>query len=584
VAFSGAYTFLAVPSHPCRARKVNAMDIRPPELPPLEWLSKHFNAEDLQLLCGDLHINYEDLAGATKAARIRSLLDYCLRHGREKDLVDACLKERPNVPPWNPPAPAPAPAPSPAAPDFLAFANRKNELEIPRRYAEPRHLIYAPAGYGKTRLLSELKSRFVERKWLTACVSLQQNPTLAAIAGEIARQYGIHPVLNTDKADELGRRLGVAIRDECAPRFRAAREDERAQGVALLIDIDQSPVGKLKTTDLVVNGLARGMETALGAIPEMKALHNSFRLVLAGRCVAQRYKAQFSRVHALAPLDYDAVRQTIDESPLRDRRNLDRLTAHVMFHTGGHPGCISHFLNLYNSLGMLPDPFVRQHALALWDQAVRPAIDDVCAGIDPKWLPLLEELSIFRRFDTVVLRDLIKRLRLPYRNEDNLAQELTGTHIVHWDAPDQRYLEDGITRRLLVLKQARAAPPGDLARRCEYAQSVCAARLSKPATQGPHLWAIEFMFQFLQRHIGGIATPEQRARIADRLFSQAAPEAIRRLLAVKARDGREEYRSLRARLEEDWEFRLTVNYFLRERRYNEAPYRMLLRVIEQAFS
>jgi hypothetical protein len=562
------------------------MNAQSPLLPYLEWMSKHFDTEDLQQLCHDLGIPYDDLSGATKPARIRSLLGYCQRRGRERDLADACLKARPDVPPWAgapalvPPAAIPSP---PGTPEFLAFANRRNELEIPGRYAEPRHLIYAPSGYGKSRLLSELKRRFEERRWLAACVSLQQHPTLPDVAREIARQVGVHPVLNADKPDELGRRLGVAIRNECGGRFSAGREDERAQGVALLIDIDQSPVGKLKMADQVVNGLARGMENALGAIPQMKALHNSFRVILAGRCAAQRYRNQFQRVHALAPLDYDAVRQTIDESPLGDRRSLDQLTAHVMFHTGGHPGCISHFLSLYNSLGLLPDAFVRQQGRALWDQAVRPAIDDVCAGIDARYLPRLEELSIFRRFDTGVLRDLIRRRKLPYLNEDNLAQELIGTHLVRWDAPDQRYLEDGITRRLLVLKQAHTAP-GDLARRCEDAQSVCAARLSKPATQQPHMWAIEFMFQFLQRHIGGIDTLEQRARIADRFFSQTAPEAFRRLLAVKARDAHGEYRSLRARLDTDWEFRLTVNYFLRERRYSEAPYRRLFQVIERAFS
>ena len=46
----------------------------------------------------------------------------------------------------------------------------------------------------------------------------------------------------------------------------------------------------------------------------------------------------------------------------------------------------------------------------------------------------------------------------------------------------------------------------------------------------------------------------------------------------------EEQYALNQVLEEDWEFRFTVNYYLRQDQYNEEPYDRLLQEVDRFFA
>ncbi len=48
----------------------------------------HFNIGELQNLCFDLSIKYENLPGNTLDDKSRELVDYCVRHGRIENLID----------------------------------------------------------------------------------------------------------------------------------------------------------------------------------------------------------------------------------------------------------------------------------------------------------------------------------------------------------------------------------------------------------------------------------------------------------------------------------------------------------------
>jgi hypothetical protein len=60
-------------------------------------VAQAFNGEELESLCADLAINYEDVAGETHETRVRELLAYCERRGMTAQLVARLRELRPHV-------------------------------------------------------------------------------------------------------------------------------------------------------------------------------------------------------------------------------------------------------------------------------------------------------------------------------------------------------------------------------------------------------------------------------------------------------------------------------------------------------
>ena len=73
-------------------------------------MDQHFNLDEIQLLCFDLDIDYEHLAGKTKPKIIHELILMVSRTDRLPDLLELLAEERPTVPwPELPPDFDPAP-------------------------------------------------------------------------------------------------------------------------------------------------------------------------------------------------------------------------------------------------------------------------------------------------------------------------------------------------------------------------------------------------------------------------------------------------------------------------------------------
>ena len=66
----------------------------------LNILKEHFNLTELRDLCLALEIDYENLAGSSKADKARELMLYCDRHGLGNKLLQASSHLRPNAP-WH---------------------------------------------------------------------------------------------------------------------------------------------------------------------------------------------------------------------------------------------------------------------------------------------------------------------------------------------------------------------------------------------------------------------------------------------------------------------------------------------------
>lgn len=62
-----------------------------------ENLKAFFDETDIKELCFDLNIDYEDLSGETKRAKIMALITYTRNQGRLQDLWDYSRRLRPNL-------------------------------------------------------------------------------------------------------------------------------------------------------------------------------------------------------------------------------------------------------------------------------------------------------------------------------------------------------------------------------------------------------------------------------------------------------------------------------------------------------
>jgi hypothetical protein len=60
----------------------------------------YFDETDIQILCFDLGIDYDNLPGDSKPVRIVQLIEYLARSGKIPELIDQCSQYRPNVP-WD---------------------------------------------------------------------------------------------------------------------------------------------------------------------------------------------------------------------------------------------------------------------------------------------------------------------------------------------------------------------------------------------------------------------------------------------------------------------------------------------------
>ena len=60
-----------------------------------DQINDWFNEDELRLLCFDLIVDYENLAGTTKRSKVQSLVQLCLQQNRVNELLDVCRVYRP---------------------------------------------------------------------------------------------------------------------------------------------------------------------------------------------------------------------------------------------------------------------------------------------------------------------------------------------------------------------------------------------------------------------------------------------------------------------------------------------------------
>jgi hypothetical protein len=450
----------------------------------------------------------------------------------------------------------------------VPFQNREDEMrDILSSFAPAYFLLDAPAGYGKSVLLERLTQRFEENDWVAAYICLDEHGDVHQLVSGLAYQLGVECAIDGLDISGCGRQLAAALK-------RDKLDEITRKGLVLLVDLDRKPARDI--LDHFVDQFIPAVQKSLRQLEFFLTRHNRFRVILAGRHLAKHATSGDIplRILQLTPFDYKVVLETMRTLFPRDTRaSVTQLAAHLMHVTGGHPGCIAHCLRSYEAYGETPDEFLGGHAEELWMDVIGPVVQHVRDNISQDLWYVFDRLSVYRYLDYGLLDALVKDEGEDFGNSIELADKLTSTFLLSWHG---RLLQDDITRRLLAIRlreEEERFPEW-----CRQAQQICANHIQRPTTQSPEMWAIEFLYQVLQEHAPEIHDAEQRASLGERFFDKVS-QALTWLL-----DGRQkeiELRALKEALENDWEFRFTVDYFLRADGYSDAPSSRLYTQIEE---
>lgn len=470
--------------------------------------------------------------------------------------------------------------------DFLSlppvpFVNRVDEIDAITATASAGgqyFLVDAPAGYGKTYLLNQLDERFKAKgKWDHAFVSVKKDCGLETLTYKLAEKLEIK--LNSDPDLGWGYRF-------CGALKKRYQSSQAPAGLVLLIDLDGEP-----SISLLRQLLDEFIPQIWESLAELDAFSSAkpqslFRVIVSGRNVvvtkdiktAHNYLPLIN--HSLTPFTYDVICQSArNYLPGFEKRRMDQLAAHVLFLTGGHPGCMARVLQFFRLKQAPIDRFIADFGEIVWEQIVHDTSEKVWKGLPRKeknFQEAINRLSIFRYVNNYILRHVMDYCPVPgLRDEIDLRDMLTTSYLYTGDG---RFLQDDINRRLVTIRLRHMAPKA-FKKYCKDARKVCLDQLREPNVQLPEKWVIEFLNQTIQQHAGdGLEQPSVRTKITGQFYREVSSVLrIRRECKKLLADWREEIDALLVEMEKDtqWEFRFSVNYFLRENQYDDEPYQKL---------
>ena len=454
-------------------------------------------------------------------------------------------------------------------PDFV-FVNRQEEVDnILSSLHPPYCIIDAPAGYGKTELMRELRRRFTERGWVASLVSLE---TATSSHVEVVRALarGLSLRAQIDSAQPWIS-LIAALRTE--------RLEEILQvGIVLLIDF-KNPNETL-VRELINEHIPR-MHNSLRTLSSFDGGNRPFRVIVAGRHlapIATTCQALKLGSYCLTPFSYHTVCSSTALHLKGTKQSVVRsVAAHLMHYTGGHPGCVAQVLSLYSRTGYLPDEFFTIYHDLIWDHIVKPEVEEVCSSLSEQLRQQLLALSTYRYLDPALLRKLAQKGILTSADPLDTADELTKAFLLDWE---EHLLSDGVTRRLLDI-YLRYQGTNDYLNLTKQAQLLYEEYLKEPYVQSPWRWAIEVLYQRLRQGVFCIQEPCNRLEMRRKFFKEDVPQVLS-MLADRT-GGADMIATLGRVLQKDWEFRFSLNYILREETsdtYTDDPALELDRFLE----
>ncbi len=284
---------------------------------------------------------------------------------------------------------------------FIPFTNREPELKkVVDKPNAQYHVFDAPVGYGKTALLDKLKKEFDNLGWFCVYISSKDQRTISQVISHLVDVLGIDSPTCKDDTHQSGIEIGKAV----------AERRTQEPGLALLFDIDRTLEDPFKPVlKALIENLIPGIWDGLIQNSDFfEITSQSYRVVIAGRYLAKIVIKLdlFYQIIRLPPFDYhiaqDMCTRYVEKVLVKDKTERDEFAAHLLFHSGGHPGCIAHTLRILEQPGVSPANLFTSHRKQI-EEIVCNEANSVRQCIDRDWRRIFDVLCIYRRFDQLLL-------------------------------------------------------------------------------------------------------------------------------------------------------------------------------------
>ncbi|NWJ96490.1 MAG: hypothetical protein HXX20_11970 [Chloroflexi bacterium] len=453
--------------------------------------------------------------------------------------------------------------------DVLEFVNQTKALDT--IYDNPQILnfiIDAPLGYGKTRLLEQVKIHFEQEGWAIYLVECDKFGPDILIS--LAHSFGILDSTNIESLEELS----VRVTD------RLQQQLNNTGTILLIIDslhilLDDFQVSSIK----VFLSSIRSNSKKYGG--------SKLKIILSGRYLSQyeffSVPNDIPTLISLEPFNLKVIKQAIKHRYIkmdlpREDFFYSLLARHLYIYSGGHPKLVSDIFaygeTSFNNIESINGWFCKSSNLNHIRSRIEPNFRKIKRELDPKIWSALETLCIFRKFDISLLRHLQKENQLngqvtPFK----LADKLTQTRLVDLNG---RMYSDGILRPVILISLYIDDPNrlGDL---CEIAEKYFKQKFLKERHEES---LIELVYTRLIKHRRQALAEDDKERegvynnitkACEETSGDLIEELIRNKLSSKiSKDIQiEKLISLISLLEKDEELEFLFNYTLRdEKRLN----------------
>jgi len=478
-------------------------------------------------------------------------------------------------------------------PEFK-FINREQEIsELTDEISlSPRHAIHAPAGFGKSWLLTRLRHVYLNKGWVVCNCSVGGDTTLTGLAQTLINSINPGKKLEfpNDDIEDIAEEFSGALKQMWESR-------QPGRGIVLLIDTDTVP-REIKIFDLLLKEWLPAVIKNFQGLVFFGSEMSRFRIILAGRFFDNEIVNTLQSLdgsYSIYPLSAfsDIVLARSVNNYLSDINSVWRteLWSTLFYHSGGHPGIFNRILQFYQEQNKpLPRRFFEKNEDTI-QQMVNEEIKIILEDIPDRVKELLIALSPFRYLSYDVLEEIItSRYKIPSQFTDfnDIVDKLTQTYLVSWDDQIGHLLRDTISRRIMAiyLRSVADVDPNYIDR-CYIAKEIYRHRLIDlsdvvPATR----WAVEYLFQALQIATKQIGTIQGRRELRRAFWGEtddsAQPPSPNTFLyncltdLIENRDMRIQIEALQRIMHADWEFKFNVNYYLRDDIYNQIWFGVLL--------
>ncbi|MEH2196568.1 MAG: hypothetical protein V7K98_28545 [Nostoc sp.] len=471
--------------------------------------------------------------------------------------------------------------------DKIPFSNRDAPIsEITGINSPPYHLVTAPEGYGKTEFLKQIQKHFQELEWCCTYASISSYESIEDLEKRLVNSLRLTfpQYCKLSRAEHL---------DLLLHEIWTQWQSQEKKGIVLLIDLDGIAPQKQRL-DEIFNDFKEFVERIQKSLKDLKFFkdnYSRFRVVIAARCLIDIPLERIFPKLTLSPFNWEVIQDTATKylKPIEmTSESLALLAGHLLYLTGGHPGCIAEALKVYRSGSYTVNRFLNSYGNKIWERTLKKCRDQIKESLrkeNDNLYESIEKLSVFPILNGPwILKEAFQRFQLPFSGDSfKLSAELTKTSIF---TREKTIIKDDMTRRLLVIGLLRESSPESFRELCSEAAEICLGYIhelkSKNDSAVAGIWSMQYFFQILQRDAGFINSLAHRQKLRKSFFDQTVEET----LGIFRNTDREQFHefiyTLKSEVENDWEFQFLVNYYLHNDEYNDTPYRFLIQKLDEA--